>query len=358
MWTITNNTPFAAERCWVRDKDGAEVWLAAVKGTFLIDADGSTHLAEEQEEVRMPPEFRGDPSETSLLYDSDLVHKKAATDVLLDGHAYAPGSAPTTEVDVTLKVGPIDKTLRVIGDRLWQNSLLGMKMSRPEPFTQMPLAYERAFGGTDQLSDNPKHHDWERRNPVGRGFATRAEHLIDTLAANLEAPNQPISHWKSRPPPAGFGPIAGHWSPRIELGGTYDGKWEKERLPLLAEDFDEGFHQSAPPDQQVPGFLHGGEQVELRNLTPGGLLRFRLPRVTLGIRTMFDDGEERDHRAVLHTVALEPDVPRVMMVWHTHLPCHHKVLKLLTTRIELKRRIHVSEHDRASGVWVGEPQNV
>lgn len=342
----------------MRDKDGAEVWLVAVKGTFLIDPDGAVRLAEEQEPVRMPPEFRGDPSETSLLYDSDLVHKKNATDVLVHGHAYAPGGRPATQVDVTLKLGPIQKTLRVIGDRLWKNSVLGLTMSRPESFTKMPLTYERAFGGTDTLSENPKDHAWEPSNPVGRGFATRAEHLFDTPVANVETPNRPIKQWKDRPPRAGFGPVAGHWSPRIELAGTYDEKWQKERLPLLPEDFNEGFHQCAPEDQQVQGFLRGGEQVELYNLTPDGLLRFRLPMVTLGLETTFDDGENRDHRALLHTVAIESDVPRIMMVWHTHLPCHNKGLKLLTTEIHLKRWINISEDDRAAGVWVGEPESV
>ena len=358
MWTITNKTPFAAERCWVRDKDGAEVWLVAVKGTFIIDPDGTLHLAEEQEPVRMPPEFRGDPSETSLLYDSDLVHKKNATDVLVHGHAYAPGGRPTAQVDVTLKLGPIQKTLRVIGDRLWKNSVLGLTMSKPEPFTKMPLTYERAFGGTDTRSENPKDHGWEPSNPVGRGFATRAEHLLDTPVANVETPNRPIKQWKDRPPIAGFGPIAGHWSPRIELAGTYDERWEKERLPLLPEDFDERFHQCAPVDQQVPGLLRGGEQVELHNLNLGGFLRFSLPRVTLGLQTSFDDGERRDHRAVLHTVAIEPDIPRIMMVWHTHVPCHHKVLKLLTTTVNVKRRLNGSGHNGVAGVWIGQPENV
>ena len=354
MWTITNRTPFAAERCWVRDKDGAEVWLVAAKGTFDIAPDGTLSLAEEQQEVRIPPEFRGDPGETSLLYDSDLVHKKSATDILLHGHAYAPGGKPTTQVDVGLKVAGIDKTLRVYGDRVWKPSLLGWSMSRPAPFTTMPITYERAFGGTDERADNPKKRGWEPRNPIGTGFATQSKHLRDMPAPNIEMPRQRISRWKSRPQPAGFGPIAGHWAPRVDFAGTYDDRWQKERLPLLPEDFDERFHQSAPLDQQVPGFLSGGERVELRNLTPNGLLRFSLPRVTLGIETQFDDGERRDHRAVLHTVAIEPDVPRVMLVWHTHLPCHHKVQKLLTTRIDLKRRLNVSEQDRAARVWVGE----
>lgn len=356
MWALNNQTPFAAERGWVRDKDGAEVWLVAVKGTFLINPDGSMQLSEDQEEACLAPKFRGVPGESSLLYESDLVHKKSSTDVILQGSAYAPGGEPVTEVDVTLKVATISKTLRVIGDRVWRDSLLGMKMSKPQPFTQMPLSYERAFGGMDKVSDNPKHHGWDLKNPVGVGFAKHAVHLIEKPAHNIEYPKPPIRYLKSYPDPAGFGPIAGHWSPRVKFAGTYGEKWEKERQPLLPEDFDERFHQCAPQDQQVPGFLKGGELVELYNLTPNGFLSFRLPRVTLAFETDFGNKGTEEHRAALHTVIIEPDVPRVMMVWHTHLPCHHKVQKLLRTTINMKKRIHVSEQDLASGIWIGEPQ--
>jgi hypothetical protein len=355
MWALTNNTPFAAERSWVRDKNGAEVWLVAVKGTFLIGPDGLTHLADDQMEVYLAPKFQGKPDQSSLLYESDLVHTKSSTDVILQGHAYTPREQLNTEVDVTLKVVNINKTLRVIGDRIWQDSLLGLKMSKPKPFTKMPLTYERAFGGTDQTSENPKHHGWEPRNPVGSGFATRMEHLVGKPAPNIEDPKSLIRNWKDRPRPLAFGPIAGHWSPRIKFAGTYDEKWKKERLPLLPEDFDERFYQCAPEDQQVPGFLKGGELVELHNFTPSGFLWFRLPCARLSFTTYFDDFDEKEHYAVVHTVIIEPDVPRVIMVWHTNLPCHHKVQKLLNTAINLDGLIHVSEQDLASDTRIGEP---
>ena len=348
MWALNNNTPFAAERCWVRDKRGAEVWLVAVRGTFLINPLGSTKLAKEQSEVCMAPEFRDDPQQSSLLYDSDLHHTKLNTDVILHGHAYAPDGAPSTQVDVRLKVSNINKTLRVFGARVWEASLMGPRMNRPEPFTEMPITYERAFGGTDQISDNPEHHDWEPHNPIGVGFATRSEHLIGKPVPNIEEPGALITSWQSRPRPAGFGPIAGHWAPRLRLAGTYDEKWEKERLPLLPQDFDQRFYQSAPADQQTDGFLRGGELVELSNLTPSGSLCFRLPRVVVGFRTEFHDNTQELHRGVLHSVIIEPDVPRVILVWHTHLPCHHKVLKLMATDIRLKQRILGLEDDLAS----------
>ena len=109
MWTIANNTPFAAERTWVRDKDGAEIWLVAVKGTFSIESDGSIQLAEEQEEVNIAPKFRGPPESSSLLYDTDLPHTKKNTDILIEGHAYAPHGQPITKVNVALRVANIKK---------------------------------------------------------------------------------------------------------------------------------------------------------------------------------------------------------------------------------------------------------
>lgn len=350
MWALDNQTLFAAERTWVRDKNGAEVWLVAVKGTFDILSDGTTIPADEQEDVVIAPEFGGDAQSSSLLYDTDLPHKKLATDVLVFGHAYAPHGNPVTKLTVGLKVGNIHKLLQVTGDRTWLQSPSGVALSKPEPFIRMPITYERAFGGRDITNDDPDKHDWETRNPAGCGFATKAKHLIGQPGANIEDPKALISHWNQRPRPVGFGPIAGHWSPRVQFTGTYDEKWEENRQPLLPDDFDERYYQCAPQDQQVQGYLRGGEPAELRNLTPGGRLRFYLPRLYLGFTTHFDDGSTEEHRAVLHTVIIRPDIPRVVMVWHTHLECHHKVLKLNNTSIRLKERILFSERAEANAI--------
>ncbi len=351
MWAITNETPFAAERAWVRDKNGAEVWLVAVKGTFDIKPDESLQLAEEQEEVNIAPMFRGDPEITSLLCDTDLPHKKQNTDILVEGHAYAPNGKPVKKIDVSLKVANIKKKLRVTGDRVWQRSLLGVTLTRPQPFVTMPITYERAFGGTDETAKKEKHHRWDLRNPVGCGFATKANHLIGKPAPNIEDPSSLVSNRKHKSRPAGFGPIAGHWSPRRELTGTYDEKWENNRLPLLPDDFNESYYQCAPEDQKASGYIRAGESFELYNMTPAGVLKFRLPRVSIGFTTHFDDGSSEEHRPVLHTVIVKPDFPRVVMVWHTSLECHHKVLKLRNTTVRVKKRILQSEEDKKINAW-------
>src|SRR4051812_9527528 len=119
MWQIDNRTPFAAERGWVRDREGAEIWLVAVKGTYDIDADGATRISPAQPPVLRVPEFHGEPNRSSLKYDADLVLTKTTTDILVVGHAYAPANRPVAQMDVSMRVGPVQKTLRVFGDRIW-----------------------------------------------------------------------------------------------------------------------------------------------------------------------------------------------------------------------------------------------
>jgi hypothetical protein len=248
-----------------------------------------------------------------------LTGPKQRTDVILNGHAYAPAGRPVTETTVTLKLDNITKQLRIVGDRIWRNSLLGLSMTRPEPFGKMPIVYERAFGGWDTRPEKLADQRLEPRNPIGAGFAVRAEHLDGQPLPNVEDPKNPIASWRDRPRPAGFGAVASYWQPRLKLAGTFDEKWQKERFPLLPEDYDERFVQAAPEDQQADGFLKGGDRVELENLSPSGSMAFVLPKVYLTFTTRFGR-HAVEHRARLHTVILEPDQPRVIMVWHTSLP--------------------------------------
>ncbi len=71
----------------------------------------------------------------------------------------------------------------------------------------------------------------------------------------------------------------------------------KTRQPLLPDDLDDRFFQCAPPDQQAPQFLRGGEPVVLLRLTPAADLRFTLPKVYLGFETRFYDGNREIHTA-------------------------------------------------------------
>ena len=335
MWAIDNNTPFATERGWARDRTGAEIWLVVVKCTFDIQPDGSTLVSNDQPPVLRLPEYQGDAVKSSLRYEADLVLTKTTTDIVVVGHAYAPNGRPVAAMEVGFSVGPVQKSLIVFGDRVWRS----VGISEPEPFVTIPIVYERAFGGVDERSDRPD-RDWDWRNPVGTGFAAARDHITGVRLPNLEYADRPIRSWNDRPQPASFGPIGAHWQPRAGFAGTYDEQWMEQRRPLPPHDFDDRFFQCVPPDQRAPYFLRGGEPVSLHGLTLGRELRFFLPKLFLGFETRFLDGSRVYHRdRKLHTVIVEPDHPRVSLVWHTALACHHKVHKLAETIVTLKTEL-------------------
>jgi hypothetical protein len=331
MWQLDNRTPFAAERTWTRDRDGAEVWLVALKCTFDITPEGRAVAAAVQPPVTTTPEFL-DPVESvasSLRYDIDLVRTKVTTDVIVHANAYA-AAEPVTHLDVGWHVGSVAKTLRVTGDRVWRDRAI----TEPLPFTTMPIVYERAYGGIDPRSRATSSPQWSVGNPLGVGFALSEAAVEGLRLPNVEYPDKLISRWSDRPPPAGFGPIAAHWQPRVRFAGTFDENWQRRRFPLLPDDFDDRYHQCAPADQQAPQFLVGGEPVGLTNLTPGGHLHFWLPRMVVSMETSFYTGGPELHDPPrLHTVIIEPEFPRVSLVWHSALRSHPRVYKLRRTRI-------------------------
>jgi hypothetical protein len=339
MWEVDNSTPFAVGHSWVRDRNGAETWIVAVRGTFDIQPDGSTVPSKTQVPVCDTPAYGGDPSKSSLLNDTDLTLTKTGTDVVMRGHAYAPNGEPRRSVDVSIRVGAISKQVRVFGDRFWVRGASGMTLSQARPFVQIPLIWERAYGGADPKNTDPNQPAWSAQNPAGVGFANSEANLENRQAPNLEDPTALITSWKDRPKPAGFGPIAYHWSPRVDFCGTYDAAWRKTRFPLVPTDFDDRFYQCAPTDQQVRNFLRGGEACELVNVSPKGPIRFRLPKVVVGFQTHFYTGAHADHNGRLHTVILDPDHHRVMLVWQSALPAHAKVLKLERTNVFEKDQV-------------------
>ncbi len=320
MLALHNQTPFAAERTVVVDVQGARYWVVVIKGTFDIRRDGSVALAKEQVEPKAAPEHHGDPSTSSLRYEADLVAAKPRTDIYLNAKAWAPGGRPITRVTVGLQTPVGNKALVVHGDRLWERTLTGqLEPSPAQPFVEMPIVWERAYGGYDQQDPDPSCHRLYDKNPVGTGFFTSRAHRRNRLLPNLELPGRPLEDQ-----PAGYGALCGHWQPRLPLWGTYDARWLETRKPLLPTDYDPQALQCAPVDQQGSPHLRGGERIGLVNLDPTGSLGFAVPKHYFALSTFV--GKKRlEHRAKIHTVIIEPDHPRVIVVWHSILACHHEL---------------------------------
>ncbi len=313
---IDNETPFEADRYAVADADGADLLLTVVKGTYVFHHRGALEVADDQCPIELTDQYVGDPGESSISYASDFSFNKAGTDVAVLGHAY-PLRSGDAEVSAGIEVGPVQKLVRVFGDRYWGRSIGVARMSVPRPFDRMPLRFERSFGGADKSHPDEKRHEYEARNPAGVGFrAKKSKAPIDeSPLPNLEDPRELMSDPDDRPTPAGLGFIGPSWQPRLGYAGTYDEVWEKKRKPLLPDDFDPRFFNAVHPDLVCQGFLTGNEEVTAIGVSQDGPIKLTLP----GIRPTCSV-ESAAFGALpvtlnLDRVVLEPDEHRLLLVW-------------------------------------------
>jgi hypothetical protein len=320
---LKNGTPFAATVALLPDTAGIDTLFTVIKGTFTINE--GLALAETQVPVSFVDEHHGDPAVSSVRAPSDLCLGKPATDVVLLGSAWAPGGRPVWSTDVSLTAGPVSKTVRVFGDRVWDSGPAGSVIAPVAPFVRVPLVWERAYGGTDETDAGPV---IEPRNPVGCGF--RAPRSVRPAAGlpvpNLEDPATLITSLRDAPRPACFAPVASHWEPRRSFAGTYDDDWQNNRSPYLPHDFNPRFFQIAPMGLTAPGYLQGGEWVDVRGATPSGVLQFQLPAWSLLITYRLAAGEQQ-RLAELDTIVIEPDAARLTLVWRAALQCDKKALQ-------------------------------
>jgi uncharacterized protein YjbI with pentapeptide repeats len=234
----------------------------------------------------------------------DMGMPKPKGELLINGTAYVPGGAPRIGCSVRARLGTIDKSLYVVGDRRWK---FGGVASDPEPFTEMPLTWDRAFGGPGYP-----------QNPLGKGFAPLGKGEIHPLP-NIELPKQLIRAPGDRPMPAGLGAYDMMWPQRFSKIGTYDQEWLKERFPGLAKDLDPTFFNAAPDDQQIEGYFRGDEVFTLENLHPSRpLIEGALPGVATRAFVTQKTAEGEVFRPVpmrLDTVRLFPHKERGILVF-------------------------------------------
>jgi hypothetical protein len=317
---VQNRTPFAFEPLFLTNEDGRSLFVPIIKATYYIQEGVSLALAEEQVPVNVSGEYWGDPDKSSYKYEPETAFIKPTTDVILIGHAYAPKPG-TREVNVGLRMGPIEKVVRVVGDRYWFKRFSRIFKTKPKSFECIPLVYERAFGGWDRSHPDPEKHSFEPQNPVGTGFRTRGGKFEeDVRLPNLEDPRHRLRKFRDRPPPVGFGFTSPGWQPRAALAGTYDEAWMKERMPLLPMDFDQRFFNAAPLDQIAPGFLKGDESVAVVNASPSGKISFKLPGVPPPqCRVQLRSRKDTHLKTQLDTVIINTDDNLLLLLWRTNL---------------------------------------
>ncbi len=281
-----------------------------VKATFAL-GEGTLDLLQEGGDL-VSGDVEADEGTGSLAYASDFVPYKPNADLLVRARACAPGAEPVRYLPVGFRVGGMEKELLAVGDRRWKRGLLGASPGEPEPFTELPLTWERAFGG-----------DGDSRNPVGVGRAGDA-------MPNVEWPNRLLRSPKDQAEPAALGPVASSWEPRKSRMGTYRGDYLETRWPWYPEDLEWSHFSSAPEDQQVAGYLRGDEELAFRNLHPTRPeIEARLPGLQARCFATFADGNTRPVDLVLDTMFADLERERIVLVWRGRTPAASLRLKEL-----------------------------
>jgi len=118
---------------------GALIWEAmpsqwsltvCVKATFTLVDGGESEIAPMQDAICDDRRWDKDPG-SSLFSPDDLAPLKSRVDVLLVGHAYAPGGVPVPSLVASLRVGDLAKSVRVTGDRAWVAQPGGLLLRMP-----------------------------------------------------------------------------------------------------------------------------------------------------------------------------------------------------------------------------------
>jgi hypothetical protein len=327
---LLNATRMQANYVMGMDSTGREYIVTAIKGTFILPPSGKgSELAAEQVPLVDADVFTGEPGFSAPLYECDYALVKPRCDVLLNGSAYAPAGHRARRVTVALRIGSLNKSFDVVGNRSWISTGLGVVAGSPEPFVSMPISYDRAFGGIDAAHPDPARHRYYERNHAGLGFhkQTEREFIDGTPLPNTEQSGHPIVDPGGSYAPMAFGSIARAWQPRAKLAGTYDQNWLDNIFPFLPPDFDNRYYQAAPADQQID-YPTGGEEVMLENLTPGGYLRFNLPSINVPVVYYRRDADDHEAQAVIDTIMIEPDLARFTMTWRSSLPLRRNMFEI------------------------------
>jgi hypothetical protein len=188
----------------------------------------------------------------------------------------------------------------------------------------------------------PLAHSVCEANPLGCGYATawylRGGRITSLAAPRTEYPDRPFgareflaaSRGETRIGPAGLGVVGRAWQPRRGLLGVIAEKddWAEDEFPSLPPEFDHGYWNHAPPDQQC-AHLRGDEIITLTNLSPAGapqvlavplegtVQQFQLPGLTYYLALGDALGRVAIKPCALDTVYIDPEESTVDLVWRS-----------------------------------------
>ena len=328
------------------DLAGEMECVVVARGRFSLRLDAPMILDHRQPDLNWQDTYQGAPHSSSLLHATDLTPFRPGTDVSILGDAYAPGDKPLPFWTCGIQISNrLDRVLRVTGPRRWvvrsTKTRLGplkltqggqpnaWQVTEPDLARSVPLDWALAYGGpTLGLPDNESPSPVMLDNPLGIGVIDLLRTAIDRdyPAPQIEWADAPIQSFNASevaPAPAGFGLASPWWPCRLRHAGTYNEQWLEHRHPLLPEDFDDRFWQSAPPKMVVEPWLQGDESFILSNLHPDyPRLSGFLPRSRMVVRVHLPRAVVEDRELALDSLQfdLRPGLFECQITWRTRFP--------------------------------------
>jgi hypothetical protein len=316
---IKNYTPFPMLCYEGRGIEDVPFDTVVVRVTLELGEHRVLRLSQDQTPLAFQDEWFGETARSSVRTESDLAPGKPRADIVVVGSARAPGGAPVPSWPVRVKVGEVEKRLRVTGPRAWVRGEGGFTLTDPEPCTEVPLRYELAFGGVARHGDREVAYD---ANPFGLGFSPdfSREGKDRIEAPRIEDPADPVTEIGKPHRPQGVGVWGRTWPPRVERAGTYDEAWKKERWPRLPADFDFAYWNCAHPDLVAPGLLRGDEEIVLSGFDPAGERRHRLPGHDVFVLLERAPGEGEVRPMGVDTLVIDLERRKAIAVYRSVLP--------------------------------------
>lgn len=347
--------------------------------TVHADEAGLVHASVVARRVYALPAFDGalthgapaplvpvDPDDPRSAGGDLLAIARPGTDLVVRAHAHSlDGPVAAMEVSVAVhdtarSLKPrLFKRLRVIGDRtVGLDPLTGdAAFTAPRPFVEMPLTWERAYGGRDEAA-LARHVPGELdallgtsdlyrypRNELGCGYTVSGDlaSLASLRLPNVEDPGDLLTparlvlrdpdRWPLQPVSAGFDAVPPHWWPRSAWLGVGSGsevapgdfpEVRRGELPaalVTCESLEQvgvrrdprWFHAAAPG--MWGETFRGDETVVLTGMHPrrrqvSFTLPDEAPRMTLRMR-----GRVEAMAAALRSVEVDVEAETVALVW-------------------------------------------
>ena len=369
---------------------GKPILSVITKRTFDLDEQGNCTLADLQlplvENVEMHSDF-----EEIVTQDIDLYPYKPFTDIVLKGKAYNFQNSSSFLASIEIANQNVD--MQIFGNRKVSKNERGRFIfSEPEIIEDIPLEYQYAYGGKDLLAEKPIRDQFEQeeslnflgevfdplegspfrypRNPAGKGYIIEAHNeTIESLELpNIEDPYNLLTpetllcpsplDWYKMPVPRCTDWVSPGWFPRIAYFGMYPlpngldeevceikNKWAdrdvlKSQVDVNKAKFSFRACNGASLGLQS-NYLNGGESCRLTNIHPKKReFIFNLPKDRPKIKVDGRNGKMLNTDPVLHTVLIEPEHNRLIMVWcgsaRAIRPYGEEELKTMPTEVTWK----------------------